>query len=151
MGYPVGIIIENDKGSLTQTAASAGVLKVRNNIFAQMGIPGTDLNKSFKAVYSTDGTNADENKTPFSVDFFNDPAYKNKYINTIAELKLTQPNSTIAGASWIPLSGSPLLSGASFIDGSLSSGFDNVSFIGAFGSDDWTKGWTNFDPQNAVY
>lgn len=27
----------------------------------------------------------------------------------------------------------------------------NVSFKGAFGSNDWTQGWTNFDPINTVY
>lgn len=29
--------------------------------------------------------------------------------------------------------------------------FDHVPFIGAFGDDDWTDGWAEFDPQNAVY
>jgi len=26
-----------------------------------------------------------------------------------------------------------------------------VSYIGAFGSTDWTTGWCNFDPQNTDY
>jgi len=29
--------------------------------------------------------------------------------------------------------------------------FDHVSYRGAFGTDDWTAGWANFDPQNATY
>ena len=29
--------------------------------------------------------------------------------------------------------------------------FDHVSYIGAFGSSDWTKDWTEWDPVNAVY
>lgn len=29
--------------------------------------------------------------------------------------------------------------------------FDNVSYVGAFGADDWTEGWANFDPQNTDY
>ncbi|HRY32508.1 MAG TPA: T9SS type A sorting domain-containing protein [Bacteroidales bacterium] len=29
--------------------------------------------------------------------------------------------------------------------------FDQVEYIGAFGTEDWTQGWTNFDPQNTVY
>ena len=29
--------------------------------------------------------------------------------------------------------------------------FEKVSYIGAFGTTDWTKGWANFDCQNAVY
>lgn len=29
--------------------------------------------------------------------------------------------------------------------------FDHVDYVGAFGSADWTAGWCNWDPQNAVY
>ena len=29
--------------------------------------------------------------------------------------------------------------------------FDQVSYVGAFGSVNWTKGWTEWDPVNAVY
>jgi hypothetical protein len=29
--------------------------------------------------------------------------------------------------------------------------FEQVPYVGAFGTDDWTEGWTNFDPQNTVY
>ncbi|MHC1707458.1 MAG: T9SS type A sorting domain-containing protein [Bacteroidales bacterium] len=29
--------------------------------------------------------------------------------------------------------------------------FNKVDYIGAFGTTDWTQGWTNFDPQNSVY
>lgn len=29
--------------------------------------------------------------------------------------------------------------------------FDKVSYVGAFGEEDWTEGWANFDPQNTAY
>ncbi|HOT14848.1 MAG TPA: Ig-like domain-containing protein [Bacteroidales bacterium] len=29
--------------------------------------------------------------------------------------------------------------------------FEKVSYVGAFGNEDWTKGWANFDPQNTDY
>ena len=29
--------------------------------------------------------------------------------------------------------------------------FDHVNYLGAFGDDDWTAGWSEFDPENAVY
>ena len=49
-------------------------------------------------------------------------------------------------------SGSPLLNGASFTNVALTDPFfDNVSYIGAFGSTDWTAGWSNFNPQTTVY
>lgn len=54
----------------------------------------------------------------------------------------------------LPQAGSALLTGASFPSGSLgfSPYFDkNVTYAGAFGTKDWTKGWSNFDPQSAKY
>ena len=49
-------------------------------------------------------------------------------------------------------SGSPLLNGASFTNAALSDPFfDQVSFVGAFGTTDWTSGWANFNPQTTVY
>lgn len=45
-----------------------------------------------------------------------------------------------------------LLTAASFNDALLSSGFETVEYIGAFGTDDnWLDGWTNFDPNNTDY
>ena len=48
-----------------------------------------------------------------------------------------------------------LLGAADFTDVLLSSGFDKVSYIGAFASDkeadNWMSGWTNFDPQHTSY
>jgi len=55
------------------------------------------------------------------------------------------PDFTING-------GSPLASGASFTDGDLSDPFfTSVSYRGAFGTENWTSGWCNWDPQNTVY
>ena len=49
-------------------------------------------------------------------------------------------------------SGSPLLNGAAFTNAALTDPFfDNVSFVGAFGTTDWTSGWANFNPQTTVY
>ena len=75
----------------------------------------------------------------------------------IADLKLNQPNSTIANPNYGPMADSPLLSKVGIFSNSLlqNSWFDQVSYVGAFKSDadadNWMKGWTNFDPQNTVY
>lgn len=152
VGYPVGLIVENDKGSTTQTAATNGVLKVQNVIYAQMGHIGSDANgKDY--VYSTDGGTTFIDgiiKTPFSETYFTS-GKGNKYYANISDLKFKQPNSTAANASWLPQTGSPLLSGADFTDAMVSNGFDKVGFVGAFGSEDWTAGWANWDPQNTAY
>jgi hypothetical protein len=47
-----------------------------------------------------------------------------------------------------PNAGSTLLSGASFTG---LTGFENVAYRGAFGSTDWTTGWTNWNPGATTY
>ncbi|RHJ95290.1 hypothetical protein [Parabacteroides bouchesdurhonensis] len=155
MGYPVGILLDNQKGT-TQTWATNGDLKLNNLYFAQMTVLGSDVNKSWKDLYSTDGTNEEAGKISFSHDFFLNQT-GNKYFDTIAELGLNQPNSLATSPNYGPKSGSPLVGHADlFNDGMLSDPFfDKVDYIGAFKSDseadNWMKGWTNFDPQNTAY
>ncbi|HRE56594.1 MAG TPA: hypothetical protein PLW09_02140, partial [Candidatus Kapabacteria bacterium] len=68
---------------------------------------------------------------------------------------LENPFSDIAFSA-VPLAGSPVLTGASFVRDGVpaidDSFFDKVSFRGAFGSDmRWDYGWANYDPVNAAY
>ncbi|MBN9381022.1 MAG: IPT/TIG domain-containing protein [Chitinophagaceae bacterium] len=54
----------------------------------------------------------------------------------------------------LPASGSKLLQSARFPPGSISDNpaFDkNVPYVGAFGTEDWTKSWSNFNPQQTRY
>ncbi len=53
----------------------------------------------------------------------------------------------------MPKSGSTLLSGASFDNARLKNDafYDVVNYRGAFGTTDWTQGWTAWDPQNEAY
>lgn len=152
MGYPVGLILDNQKGN-TQGLATDGVLKLQNIVFAQMGITGSDVNNSFKDNFSSNGKDMTD-ALSFSHTYFISQK-GNKVFDKISDLKLDQPNSMLANANWGPKEGSPLLSGASFTDALLQSGFDKVDYIGAFKSnsdaDNWAKGWTNFDPQNTDY
>lgn len=47
---------------------------------------------------------------------------------------------------------SVLLNAASFTHAKLGDEFfEDVDYIGAFGSNDWTSGWANWDPQNTEY
>lgn len=154
-GFPVGLILDNEKGS-TQTAATEGNLKLQNLYFAGMTVLGSDINKNYTDKLSTDGkTITDATKESFSSSFFKLSANKNKYYTNISDLKLKQPNSLVANPSYAPSTGSPLLNGAVFTDALLQSGFDKVTYAGAFASDaasdNWTAGWANFDPQNTTY
>ncbi len=74
----------------------------------------------------------------------------NQTETTVAPLQLTSP-FTNSNPNVKPLSGSPLLSGALFSNTRLQNPFfTSVNFRGALGQDDWTQGWTNWDPQNWV-
>ena len=58
------------------------------------------------------------------------------------------PNVPLPGTNvdnWMPLSGSPALSGADFSNPNLA-GFENVTFRGAFGTNNWTASWAQFNP-----
>lgn len=61
-------------------------------------------------------------------------------------VKLTNPFSLTA-PDFLPAAGSPALSGT----WAATTGATAVTYRGAFGNTDWTKGWTNWDAQNTKY
>lgn len=67
---------------------------------------------------------------------------------TIDEIKLSNPLYSTT-PNFLPANGSPALSGADFAG--LPNFFTAVTYRGAFGNDNWTAGWTNWDPQNTAY
>ncbi len=144
VGYPVGLVIENDKGSATQEAATSKALEISNVYMAGMTILGSDKNKSFVDGYTNNAGTPDTSKESFSATYFKSVA-SNKYFTAAADLKLS--------ANHAPQTGSPLLGAADFTNDKVASGFDKVSYIGAFASDAdrWDTGWTNYDPQNTNY
>ena len=152
IGYPIGLILDNQKGD-TQSAATNGLLKLQNIWFADMDITGSDANKSYDDVlvtgYDADGKAIyDNTQTSFSSRFF--LAQSGNKVSTLDEMNLTGAETAV-GTNFRPAVGSPLLSAASFSDSKLAS-MQQVSYIGAFdANDNWLDGWTEFDPQNADY
>ena len=151
MGFPIGLIIDGEKGN-TQSIASEGGITLQNVWFADMDIIGSDANKLYKDAFVTGYDSSkkpicDESRESFSSSFFK--SQKGNKVSTLDEMLLTGSN-LLKGLTvdFMPKAGSPLLSGASF--GGFS-GFDNVAFIGAFGTENWLDSWTNFDPENTVY
>lgn len=148
-GWPIGLIIENDKSSTTQTWATEGDLVVGNVIMAGM-----------QANYQDGATNMapviDASKgTTFVEEYFNRLTGNNSTYATIAELGLSVAPG-LANPVAIPTASSPLVGAAAWSDTKVSTGFEQVGYIGAFSSEEtatnnWTSGWTNFDPQNTVY
>jgi hypothetical protein len=51
--------------------------------------------------------------------------------------------------NYLPKGGSPALAGAAFAG--LDAFFEQVTFRGALGTDDWLTGWTSFSPQTNTY
>jgi hypothetical protein len=145
VGFPVGLLLDNEKGT-TQTWATQGQMKLQNLYFGAMTVLGSDRNKGFKDLLSTDGkTDATDGTPSFSSTFFNAQS-SNRYFQNATDLYLN--------SSWKPASGSPLTGKTGlFSDNLLAAGFENVNYIGAFAgeNDTWASGWTDFDPQNATY
>lgn len=134
VGYPIGLIVDGEKGNTVQYAKN-GDFKLKNIIFAGMGVIGSDNNKKYEdELYDkTTGTYDATQKSYSNTFFFSETSNK---VMTEAALNLTDPMKT--GQNYCPST-------------SLSDG--NNGYIGAFkdGSDNWLEGWTNFDPQNTVY
>lgn len=149
IGFPIGLIIDGEKGNTVQSA-NENKLKLQNIWFAGMGVTGSDANKIYEDVLydAVEKKVIDANKTSFSTSFF--LAQTGNAVKTTAELNFKDGRNI--GTNYMPNAGSPVLTAASFADGLLSNGFDKVSYIGAFGTDDnWLDSWTNFDPNNTEY
>jgi hypothetical protein len=149
-GFPVGVIIENDKGSTTQQWATDGKLNITNCYLAGMI-------KNFQdAQYWKENSVSNPADNGSFIDSYFNRSGGGNHVSTIADLKFSGNPVSIGSIGAFLTSGSPLASGATWSNAKVSSGFDKVSYIGAFGPDEnnsnnWTSGWCNFDPQNTVY
>ena len=157
-GFPVGIMICNDKGSQTQSAATDGRIGIKNVYIVKDGILGSDKDASFKDSLSVNSSTFDRSANEsFSASFFKQASNKNQIYTNISELGLKQPNSLQTSPNWGPVAGSVLTGKSGLFTESLlaASYFDKVDFIGAFRSDaqadNWTAGWANFNPQQTAY
>ena len=152
VGWPIGLILDGEKGD-TQQQATNGTIKLQNVWFGNMTCTGSDANKLYKDNFVT---GYDSNKKPivyetrssFSSTWFLQQAGNRADATT--DSWLLQPLAGLPGVNIVPMTTSPLFGAASFA-GITSSWFDKVNFIGAFGTDNWTAGWANFDPQNTDY
>jgi PKD repeat protein len=132
MGWPNGVFIEGDSAAKN---ANNDLLQISNTIISGSAVP---LKKSTV-------------NTVFDVSaWFNGAGKKDTIIPANTDVMLTDPFA--ATPNCLPMTGSPVLNRASFTNTRLTNSFfDVTSYVGAFGSDNWTATWTNFDPQNANY
>jgi hypothetical protein len=129
-GYPVGLFID---GTAAEANAMNGDLKVKNCVYSGMATLTAVASGStwdISTWFNSNGnTSIADNITLGVRDGFN----------------LTSPDLTLT-------TGSPLEAGASFSETELSDPFfNNVTFKGAFGTENWTNGWCNWHPQNTAY
>ena len=72
----------------------------------------------------------------------------NTVLDSREAVGLTAPFNFTA-PDFLPGGGSPALAGANFTG--LDGFFTTVAYKGAFGTTDWTAGWTNWNPKEATY
>lgn len=130
-GYPTGILLD---GGPTEAAATGNTLNIRASVVAGCTTP--------LAVNA--GSTFDINA------WFNTAGWNNSVVTDASSLGLTVPVS-LTSPNLLPNGGSSLLSGADFTGHAADAFFQQVSFRGAFGTENWTSGWCNWDPQNTVY
>ncbi len=143
-GYPVGIHVD---GTITQADAVAGLLTVENTTLAANG---KNLGTFALPTGTTTPTIADAPQT--ILDWWNITTKNNRNAVNLSEVGVSSINMANPMTSLMPAANSPLLNAGTFTNARLQSTyFDKVTFRGAFGTTDWTKTWTNFDPQNTDY
>jgi hypothetical protein len=137
--FPIGIIIE---GSASQSLANDGSLNVANTVFAG------NIRNFQDRQYWTNGTVFDPEPTGFTETYILRSGGGNRIFNDLADLKLS--------GNRFPAHDSPLATGADWSDEKASAWFEKTEYLGAFSPEEtadenWTSGWTNFDPQNTEY
>jgi hypothetical protein len=144
MGWPTGLLIDASTGTPTDinitgtpAVANQGInLFFQNNIIAGCTTP---LKYTASSTAPTGWTLAD------LTNWFNTAAYNNSILTNSSDVKLTDPFNESGNPDYTPQTGSPLLTGASFTQAKVASGFTSVSYRGAVGAGDtWWKGWTKF-------
>lgn len=132
MGWPTGIKIDGDS---CQNNANNGLLKIKNTV-----VSGSNLVLDSAATTTAWGISP----------WYYTSGWDNVSYTSNTDVMLTSPY-TYTSPDFRPATGSPMLSGASFADAFLASGFTSVNYRGAFGATDWTAGWSNFNPDTASY
>jgi hypothetical protein len=130
IGWPTGIRLD---GVNTIQAAIDNNMWVNNSIVAGWTSAALDTASAGGAVFNIDTWWTNSNGRKFT---------------TNTETGLTDPFNLVS-PNFLPQVGSPALTGAATPP---SDGFFDATatFVGAFGSTDWTTGWSNFNPVGYV-
>jgi hypothetical protein len=147
--YPIGLIVENSGRGDAQGNATRGDANVSGCIMA-----GCVINFQDRQVWANNSQyDASPTRDTFTKAYFERTAGSNRAFPSFDDLKLSGKLANLATPAVIPLVGSPSATGTVWDSPKVSTGFSKVDYIGAFApsetpSDNWTVGWTDFDPQN---
>ncbi|QIP11401.1 cell shape-determining protein MreB [Spirosoma aureum] len=140
VGYPEGLRLDAQTGTTnTLDNATSGALQLHGVVIANSTTPV----RGAQAITDAQATT-----------FFNTAAYKNQIIPSasLATLLLNAQTFNLSGTpNFLPQTGSPLLTGAIWDGKGADALFTKETFIGAFGTTDWTQGWANWNPQTTSY
>jgi len=135
-GYPEGLRLD---GANTLAHATAGTLDLKGIVLANTTIP-------VRGDRGATGVSDVQAQT-----YFNATARKNTILTDASTLLLNADNFKLTAPKFLPQAASPLLKDAIWEGKAADAFFTKETFRGAFGTTDWTTGWTNFDPQNTPY
>ena len=140
VGWPKGLLIDGTTGN-SPTMASNNSQQIEKCILAGM-------QANFEVASGTP-------VTPYTLaeeqTYFEDATRGNIDNLTVTDI-IGSTLLTLTSPGVMPAAGASFLTGALFTNSNLgSSFFTQVAYKGAFGTTNWTSGWCNFDPQNAVY
>jgi hypothetical protein len=143
-GYPEGLRLDGTSTWSNVQGNSNGLLDLRGVTIANCNTPLRAASNTGSGAF----TDADVQT------WFNGSGKNNQVVpNTgLMALGLNANSFNLNGPAFTLQSGSSLLTGAIFTGKTADSFFTTGTYRGAFnGTDNWTQGWANFDPQNAVY
>ena len=148
-GYTEGIYIDDSKVAVAKATSAnylADNLVFQNNIIYGANVKSNEVKGENKADFETAlRSNNTFDATMFAGVLMNDPYKYASDLVTLASGQQGTPNFTVkAGSAAETLT---LFTNAKVTDAF----FEKVSYRGAFGTADWTAGWTNFNPQVTPY
>lgn len=166
-GYPDGLYVDDQRGGSGQHALN-DELQVRNTILAGVEHWGGNGYGSAGDVFTGAPSNGaqhpnnprgralkqDDVVPGFNItEWFNTPAYRNQLMDKWQDAGIQASIFELGTPNVLPASGSILLDYARWDNTPFkgSGFFDEVSFAGAFGTEDWTEGWAEWDAATVVY
>ena len=149
VGYTEGIYIDDSKVEVAKSTSAnylANNLVIQNNLIYGCNLKSNEVKGENKADFETAlRANNTFDAAKFGGDLISDPFKYSPDVIAASTGKQGTPIFTIKA-------GSAAEAGAVFTNAKVTDAFfDKVTYRGAFGTTDWSAGWSNFNPQVMAY